>query len=62
MEHAQTINANAHCQEHIPQLAHGGIRDHALDIILKHCHRPGEDRRDNSNPGNKIHSIGSQFI
>ena len=53
VEDAGAERAHAHGQEHVTQLRHGRIRQHALDVVLHqadgagHQRRRGTDHRDN---------------
>ena len=45
MEHGRGIGPHAHRHHHVPQLAAGGIGNHAFNIKLRHPHRGGKQRR-----------------
>ena len=44
MEDACRVGADAHRQEHVSQLRYGGIREHALDVVLHQADRAGHQR------------------
>ena len=45
MEDAGAERADAHRQEHVAELRHRRIREHALDVVLHQADRAGKERR-----------------
>jgi hypothetical protein len=46
MEEAGAVRPQADCEEHVADLAHGRVRDDALDVRLDERDQPGEQDRD----------------
>ena len=45
MEDAGGVRADAHRQEHVAELRHRRVREHALDVVLHQADRAGHQRR-----------------
>ena len=45
MEDARGVRADAHGQEHVAELRHGRVREHAFDVVLHEADRAGHQRR-----------------
>ena len=50
VENACGVRAEADRREHVAELAHGRVREHALDVGLHEADRGGEDRRRSADP------------
>ena len=62
VKHGDAVHSHSRREEHIAKLAHGGIGDDTLDVILHHTHRTGEYSRDHTHRCNEVHGIRSQFV
>ena len=51
MEDAGAERADAHRQEHVAELRHRRIREHALDVVLHQADGAGEERRGRADDG-----------
>ena len=50
VEHPGRVRAGADADEHVTELGHGGIREHALDVPLLEGDGGGEQRRERADP------------
>jgi hypothetical protein len=61
MEKAGGERAHADAQEHEPKLAHSGIREHLLDVVLHQRNGRCKQRGKGANTSNQRHNAGSEY-
>ena len=58
MEHARRKCANAEREEHVAELRHRRVREHALDVVLHQGDGGCENRSDCADDGHRLHGCG----
>ena len=60
VEDPGTESANAHCQEHVADLADGGISQDAFDVVLRQSGKSSQQQGEHTYPGNHFQCRRSQ--
>ena len=60
VEDAGPIGADAHADEHEPELRDGAVGEHLLDVVLEEADRGGEDRRERADGRDHRHGHGTE--
>ena len=61
VEHAGRVGADADGDEHVADLRHRRVRDHALDVRLHERDQPGDDERDAAEDGRRVLHLGRRL-
>ena len=54
--------ADAHRQEHVAELRHGRVREHALDVVLDEADRAGHERRGRADRPRRSSSVSGAWL
>ena len=58
VEHREVVRADPGREEHVADLRHRRVRDHALDVPLHECDQPGDEQRHGADDRRQVLDVG----